>query len=83
LPSNLFGATSDMLLESRALTLQAVSSFRLRHQIHTFFLKELQRAHQDLRLCEENLHTAARLGEQLITYNEELEAELLEFSELS
>jgi len=66
-----------MLLESRALTLQAAL------QIHTFFLKELQRAHQDLRLCEENLHTAARLGEQLITYNEELEAELLEFSELS
>ena len=39
----------------------------------SFLISELQRAHEEIKRQEQNLHTAARLGEQLILYNEELE----------
>ena len=42
----------------------------------TFLIQELQRAHEEIQMNEENLQKAARLGEQLIAWNEALESEV-------
>jgi len=42
----------------------------------TFLIQELQRAHEEIKMNEENLQKAARLGEQLIAWNEALESEV-------